>query len=174
MNNLNSFTSSSINRINVLIDKINSTCDALLGALELNTEWISNYNMTIVDRMNMNSEFIDRVVTNIISMKSHLSELKKWVSGDIIWDTLDLMNIVSGLRETSDKLNELLISDNNFNNVYSMPIIEIQEMIDEVLDIVKVGEVVLSQETYYILELFRNLVVSTWERWIYVCNFLKI
>jgi hypothetical protein len=36
-----------------------------------------------------------------------------------------------------------LISDNNFNNVYSMAVMEIQSMIDEVLDIVNVGEVVL-------------------------------
>ena len=145
MNDLNSLSSQSINRVNALVDKINSTCDALLGALDFNTESASGYNMTIVDRMSMNSEFVDRVVTNIISMKSHLSELKVWVADNMIWDTLDLMNIVSWLRETSDKLNELLISDNNFNNVYSMSVMEIQDMINEVLDIVKVGEVVLSQ-----------------------------
>ncbi len=145
MNNLNWLTPASINKINVLVDKINSTCDALLSALEFNTEQASGYNMTIVYKMDMNSEFMDRVVTNIISMKSHLKELKKWVSGNMIWDTLDLMNVVSGLRETSDKLNQLLLSDNNFNNVYSMSVMEIQDMITEVLDIVKVGEVVLSQ-----------------------------
>lgn len=143
MNNLNSFTPASINKINVLVDKINSTADALLSALEFNTEQASGYNMTIVYKMNMNSEFMDRVVTNIVSMKSHLNELKRWVSGNMIWDTLDLMNVVSGLRETSDKLNQLLLSNNNFNNVYSMSVMEIQAMINEVLDLVKVGEVVL-------------------------------
>lgn len=144
MNNLNSLSSDSINRVTALVDKINSTCDALLSALEFNTEQASGYNMTIVYRMNMNSEFMDRVVTNIVSMKSHLNELKKGVSGNMIWDTLDLMNVVSGLRETSDKLNDLLLSDNNFNNVYSMSVMEIQKMIDELLDIVKVGEAVLA------------------------------
>jgi hypothetical protein len=77
MNNLNSLSSESIKRVNVLIDNINSTCDALLSALEFNTEQASGYNMTIVYKMDMNSEFMDRVVTNIVSMKSHLSELKK-------------------------------------------------------------------------------------------------
>ena len=77
MNNLNSLTPASINKINVLVDKINSTCDALLSALEFNTEQASGYNMTIVYKMDMNSEFMDRVVTNIISMRSHLNELKK-------------------------------------------------------------------------------------------------
>lgn len=143
MNSLNSLTPESINKINALVDKINATCDALLSALEFNTESVSSYNMTIVDRMNMNSEFIDKVVTNIIVMKTHLSELKKGMEGNIIGDTLDLQNIVSGLQDTSDKLNELLISDNNFNNVYSMAVMEIQDMIGQVMDVIKVGEVVL-------------------------------
>jgi hypothetical protein len=56
---------------------------------------------------------------------------------------LDLETVVSSLRETSDKLNDLLLSDNNFNNVYSMSVMEIQKMIDEVLDIIPVGKVVL-------------------------------
>ncbi|HRX63667.1 MAG TPA: hypothetical protein P5060_01030 [Candidatus Absconditabacterales bacterium] len=141
MNNLNSFTPASINKINALVDKINATCDALISALDFNTESVSSYNMTIVDRMNMNSEFIDRVVTNIVVMKTHLSELKKGM--EIIEDTLDLKNIVSGLQDTSDKLNELLINDNNFNNVYSMAVMEIQDMIGQVMDEIRVGEVVL-------------------------------
>lgn len=140
-NSLNSLSSSSINTVNALIEKINSTCDALMAALEFNTQTVSNYNMTIVDRMNINSEFIDRVVTNIIVMKSHLADLKKWINGDLIKDTWDLQTVISGLRETSDKLNELLLSDNNFNNVYSMPIAEIQTMIDELLDEIKIWEV---------------------------------
>ena len=77
-NNLNSMSlSKSVDTVNALIDKINSTCDALMAALEMNTENVSSYNMTIVDRMNVNSEFIDRVVSNIIAMKKHLSDLKK-------------------------------------------------------------------------------------------------
>jgi hypothetical protein len=61
----------------------------------------------------------------------------------MISDTLDLQNIISGLRDTSDRLNQLLIDDNNFNNVYSMAIMEIQNMIEEVLDEIKIGEVIL-------------------------------
>ena len=141
-NNLNSI-SKSVDTVNALIDKINSTCDALMAALEFNTQTVSSYNMTIVERMNVNSEFIDRVVTNIIVMKSHLADLKKWINWDLISNTSDLQVVVEWLRETSDKLNELLLSDNNFNNVYSMPIIEIQNMISELLDEVKLGEVVL-------------------------------
>ena len=77
-NNVNSMSlSKSVDTVNALIDKINSTCDALMAALEMNTENVSSYNMTIVDRMNVNSEFIDRVVSNIIAMKKHLSDLKK-------------------------------------------------------------------------------------------------
>lgn len=77
-NNVNSMSlSKSVDTVNALIDKINSTCDALMTALEFNTETVSSYNMTIVQRMNFNSEFIDRVVSNIIAMKKHLSDLKK-------------------------------------------------------------------------------------------------
>lgn len=143
MDNLNWLSLNSINRINLLVDKINATCDALLSALEFNTETVSSYNMTIVDRMNTHSEFIDLVTKNILSMKIHLNELKEWINAIIISDTLDLQNIVSGLRNTSDRLNQLLINDNNFNNVYSMAIIEIQYMIEHVLDEIKIGEVIL-------------------------------
>lgn len=140
-NSLNSIPSSSINTVNVLIEKINSTCDALMAALEFNSQTVSDYNMTIVDRMNINSEFIDRVVTNIIVMKSHLADLKKWINEGLIRDTWDLETLVSWLKETSDKLNELLLSDNNFNNIYSMPINEIQTLIDQLLDEIKIWEV---------------------------------
>lgn len=143
-NNLDSMSlAKSVDTVNALIDKINSTCDALMAALEFNTETVSSYNMTIVQRMNINSEFIDRVVSNIIAMKKHLSDLKKWINWDLIEDTLDLQTIVSGLRETSDKLNELLLSDNNFNNVYDFAINEIQTLIEKVLDEIKIWEVVL-------------------------------
>jgi hypothetical protein len=77
-NNVNSMSlAKSVDTVNALIDKINSTCDALMAALEFNTETVSSYNMTIVQRMNFNSEFIDRVVSNIIAMKKHLSDLKR-------------------------------------------------------------------------------------------------
>jgi hypothetical protein len=77
-NNVNSMSlAKSVDTVNALIDKINSTCDALMAALEFNTETVSSYNMTIVQRMSFNSEFIDRVVSNIIAMKKHLSDLKK-------------------------------------------------------------------------------------------------
>ena len=146
-NNVNSMSlSKSVDTVNALIDKINSTCDALMAALEMNTESVSFYNMTIVDRMNINSEFIDRVVSNIIAMKKHLSDLKKWINGDLIMDTWDLQTVVSWLMETSDKLNELLLSDNNFNNVYDFAINEIQTLIEQVLDEIKLWEVVLKYE----------------------------
>lgn len=146
-NNLDSMSFvKSVDTVNALIDKINAICDALAFALEVNTETVSSFSMTIVQRMNINSEFIDRVVSNIIAMKKHLSDLKKWINGDLIMDTLDLQTVVSGLRETSDRLNELLLSDNNFNNIYDFAINEIQTLIQQVLDEIKLWEVVLKYE----------------------------
>jgi len=143
-NNVNSMPlQKSVDTVNALIDKINATCDALMLALEYNSETVSSYNMTIVQRMNINSEFIDRVVSNIIALKKHLSDLRKWINWDLIMDTLDLQTVVSGLMETSDNLNELLLSDNNFNNIYDFAINEIQTLIKQVLDEIKLGEVVL-------------------------------
>lgn len=143
-NNVNSMPlQKSVDTVNALIDKINATCDALMLALEYNSETVSSYNMTIVQRMNINSEFIDRVVSNIIALKKHLSDLRKWINWDLIMDTLDLQTVVSGLMETSDNLNELLLSDNNFNNIYDFAINEIQTLIKQVLDEIKLWEVVL-------------------------------
>jgi hypothetical protein len=62
---------------------------------------------------------------------------------DLLSDTLDLENLISWLQDTSSKLNYLLISDNNFNNIYSMAILEIQDLIQKVLDEIKIWEVVL-------------------------------
>lgn len=143
MNTLNSLSSSSINKINVLVDKINATCDALISALEINSEKVSSYNMTIVDRMNIQSEFVDLVVKNILLIKRHLSELQKKMNDTVLFDTWDLETMVSSLKNTSDNLNQLLISDNNFNNIYSMPVLEIQNMIEDALDEIKIGEVIL-------------------------------
>ena len=67
----------SVDTLNALIDKINATCNALIILLDINTETVSSYNMTIVQRMNFNSEFIDRVVSNIMALENHLSDLKK-------------------------------------------------------------------------------------------------
>ena len=146
-NNVNSMPlQKSVDTVNALIDKINATCDALMLALEYNSETVSSYNMTIVQRMNINSEFIDRVVSNIIALKKHLSDLRKWINWDLIMDTLDLQTVVSGLMETSDNLNELLLSDNNFNNIYDFAINEIQTLIKQVLDEIKLGEVVLKMD----------------------------
>jgi len=146
-NNVNSMPlTKSVDTVNALIDKINATCNALIILLDINTETVSSYNMTIVQRMNFNSEFIDRVVSNIMALENHLSDLKKWINGDLIMDTLDLQTVVSGLRETSDKLNELLLSDNNFNNIYGHEIVKIQTMIDQLLDEIKLWEVVLKYE----------------------------
>ena len=143
-NNVNSMPlQKSVDTVNALIDKINATCDALMLALEYNSETVSSYNMTIVQRMNINSEFIDRVVSNIIALKKHLSDLRKWINWDLIMDTLDLQTVVSGLMETSDNLNELLLNDNNFNNIYDFAINEIQTLIKQVLDEIKLWEVVL-------------------------------
>jgi hypothetical protein len=62
---------------------------------------------------------------------------------NLLSDTLDLENLISWLQDTSSKLNYLLISDNNFNNIYSMAILEIQDLIQKVLDEIKIWEVVL-------------------------------
>jgi hypothetical protein len=61
----------------------------------------------------------------------------------LLSDTLDLENLISWLQNTSSKLNCLLISDNNFNNIYSMAILEIQDLIQKVLDEIKIWEIVL-------------------------------
>jgi hypothetical protein len=62
---------------------------------------------------------------------------------NLLSDTLDLENLISWLQDTSSKLNYLLISDNNFNNIYSMAILEIQDLIQKVLDEIKIWEIVL-------------------------------
>ena len=81
-----------------------------------------------------------------IAMKKHLADLQKWINWNLIEDTGDLQTVVSGLKETSDKLNELLLSDNNFNNIYDFAINEIQTLIEQVLDEVKLGEVILKMD----------------------------
>ena len=61
-------------KINKMIDKINSTRNALLDTLTLKPDAVGNYGVIISQKLD--TEFVDRIVRNILILKNHLKELK--------------------------------------------------------------------------------------------------
>ncbi|MBQ7616859.1 hypothetical protein IJS64_02490 [bacterium] len=72
MENLNT-VSSTTTKMTTLLDKIASTCDALVSALEFTTEQASQYGGGIVHEFN--SEYVDVVVRTLLQLRAHATRL---------------------------------------------------------------------------------------------------
>lgn len=124
---------SSANRtksINKLVEKINSTVDALIDTLTLSPQSVWNFGISV--SQTIDSEFTDRVVKNLWILKNHLKDIQ----GNL--DLTDLNNerleeITQSLTETSDQLNTLAGSNNYFYNTFGWAVQEINVMIDKIL-----------------------------------------
>ena len=62
-------------KVNQLVERITSTCDALLSALEVNAQAIGQYGGGVVQHFD--SEFVDRVVKALLKIKYHVRRLDK-------------------------------------------------------------------------------------------------
>jgi hypothetical protein len=102
--------------INKIVSNINQTCNALMGALEFTTHSASSYGTKITENV-MNSEFVDRVVNNILLLNHHLTDLKKNIHGMEL-NTNELEELTSNLLETSDKLTNLVSTSLYFSNTF--------------------------------------------------------
>lgn len=74
MESVNNLSSSS-NSIKQLMNQINLTCDALLGALEVQASQIGQYGGGVLQ--SFDSEFVDRVVKSLLKVKLHTQKIAK-------------------------------------------------------------------------------------------------
>jgi len=131
-------SSDSIGKINSLVEKINWTCNALLSALELNSMSVGVYGISVTEKLD--SEFVDRVVLNIMNLKNHLKDLKREVNVKVIKNAHDLKNIVSSLTQVVDNLTAVMNENGFFRKTFQMPIDEIKMMVENVMSEIEIGK----------------------------------
>ncbi len=129
-------SSESLWKINKLIDNINQTCDMLISALDLNSDSVWVYWISLTEKMD--TDLVDIILQKIYQMKTHLIELKREVNKEFAGNKKDVETIISSLKETWDNLDNLLLENGFYRNNFEMPIREVQTMIERVYDTVQV------------------------------------
>jgi ABC-type phosphate transport system auxiliary subunit len=128
----------SLRNVNNLVQKIDSLCKdiekALAFCLEVNSGAVAEHSIALTKKMD--SEFVDRIVVALHNMKNHLNELKKGIRN--FRSTEEMQEVVRSLMQSSDALQQLLMSNNFFYNTFQLLISEVQVMIDRVLEEVPV------------------------------------
>lgn len=130
MNWLNTL-SQTTTKMTTLLEKIEGTCDALVGALELTTETTSQYGGGIVHEFE--SEFVDVVIKTLIQLRLYTTRLHKEILNGLIASPEDLKLMVGGMQELSDRLQTLLRENGALRNNFAYGINEIETTIQEIL-----------------------------------------
>lgn len=125
-------SSESLWKINKLIDNINQTCDMLVSALDLNSDAVGVYGISLTEKMD--TEFVDIILLKVAQMKNHLIDLKREVNKEFAGNQKDVEKIISSLREVGDNLDILLLGNGFYRNNFEMPIREVQTMIERVYE----------------------------------------
>lgn len=132
MDNSINISTNTVRSITKLMDKITSTCDQLIGALEVSKDGVSSYGVKITDNA-MSSEFVDRVVGYLLLLKKHMFDLKKHAHHHFK-NASDCKHIVEHLLETTDKLKIKMLENIFFHNTYGLLVMEIAEAIDKIIE----------------------------------------
>lgn len=136
MEKFNSSGNSARASFNKVAANINAACASLLDTLSLNPQSVAHHGIHISNKLG--SEFIDRIVTNISILKLHLSELEHNLNNGF-FDKEWVKEISVSLTETSDTLNDFLLSNNFYMNTFEWAIKEVKGSIERVLDKIPVG-----------------------------------
>jgi hypothetical protein len=90
MESLNSIQSNE--KLSNLMDKINETCDALISALEVNAQSVGEYGGCVAHQIN--TEYVDILIKNILKIKYHLLRLEKELNNGLVTSRDELKYIV--------------------------------------------------------------------------------
>lgn len=124
-------------KLSNLINKINETCNALISALEINTQSIGGYSGWIACQIN--TEYIDILIKNILKIKYHLFRLEKELDKKLISSEEELKDIVSWLLNTLDTINTVCINDWYLRNQFSFATDELTSLITKILDEINIS-----------------------------------
>ena len=119
------------------MDKINETCNALISALEINTQYIGGYTWWIAHKIS--TEYIDILIKNILKIKYHLFRLEKELNNWLIKSKEELKDIVGWLLETLDTIDSICTTDWYLRNQFSFVIEELKTMIIKMLDEINIS-----------------------------------
>lgn len=129
MNTLNTL-SSTTTKMTTLLDKITTTCDALVSALKLTTEQTSQYGGGIVE--SFDSEYVDIIIRTLLQLRVYTIRLGREINNGLIKSKTDLMLLVQGMQDLDDKLVDLMRKNGNLRNNFAFGLEEIRTTIAEI------------------------------------------
>ena len=130
MESLNSIQSSE--KLSNLTDKINETCNALISALEVNAESVGQYGGWVAHQIN--TEYVDILIKNILKIKYHLIRLEKELNKWLSTSEDELKCIVGWLLDTIDTIDTVCVNDGYLRNEFSFATDELKDLITKMLD----------------------------------------
>jgi len=119
-------------KLSNLIDKINETCNALISALEVNAESVGGYSGWVAHQIN--TEYIDILIKNILKIKYHLLRLEKELNNWFASSQNELKYIIWGLLDTIDTIDTVCANDGYLRNQFSFATNELKDLITKMLD----------------------------------------
>lgn len=131
MNGLNTLSNTTTKMTN-LLDKISTTCNALVSALEMTTESTSQYGGGILEQFD--PEFVDKVISLLIQLRLYTTRLHKEILNGLIKNAEDMQLLVGGMQDFSDKLHELMRENGNLRNNFEFAFREIDASIQQIKD----------------------------------------
>ena len=130
MESVNSIQSNE--KLTNLMDKINETCNALISALEVNAESVGQYGGWVAHQIN--TEYIDLLIKNILKIKYHLVRLEKELNNGLISSQEELKFIIGWLLDTLDTIDTVCANDGYLRNQFSFATDELKDLITKMLD----------------------------------------
>lgn len=135
MESLNSIQSNE--KLSNLVDKINETCNALISALEVNAQSVGEYGGWVAHQIN--TEYVDILIKNILKIKYHLIRLEKELNNGLISSEEELKCIIWWLLDTMDTIDTVCANDGYLRNQFSFATDELKELIIKMLDEINIS-----------------------------------
>ena len=135
MESVNSIKSNE--KLSNLINQINETCNALISALEINAKSVGEYGWCVAHQIN--TEYIDILIKNILKIKYHLLRLEKELKNGFISSEEELKYIIWWLLDTTDTINTICANDGYLRNQFSFATDEIKDLITKMLNEINIS-----------------------------------
>lgn len=135
MESVNSIQSNE--KLSNLMDKINETCNALISALEVNAQSVGEYGGWVAHQIN--TEYVDILIKNILKIKYHLIRLQKELNNSLISSEEELKCIIWWLLDTMDTIDTVCANDGYLRNQFSFATDELKELIIKMLDEINIS-----------------------------------
>lgn len=135
MESVNSIQSNE--KLSNLVDKINETCNALISALEVNAQSVGEYGGWVAHQIN--TEYVDILIKNILKIKYHLIRLQKELNNGLISSEEELKCIIWWLLDTMDTIDTVCANDGYLRNQFSFATDELKELIIKMLDEINIS-----------------------------------